>query len=127
MVHLINLLLNQTFLVLANLPMDYESPSGRIFSSMAVRPRRTYTHPSGRSLKPNSAIGQASYSEDPRREILVSPNGRNTFNSGNRSALFYSSNYSSSSPTQTSQNPLASSTLSDADDIQNLIRKCFKE
>jgi len=54
--------------------MDYENPSGKTFSSMAAR--RTYIHPSGRSLKPNSAIGQAPYSKDLRREILVSPNGR---------------------------------------------------
>jgi len=115
------------FSVLANLPMDYESPPGRTFSSMAARPRRTYTYPTGRPLKLGPTSGQALHSVDPRREILISPNGRNTYNSENGSALSYSSNHLSSSPMQTSQNSSAAPLLPSAEDIQNLIRSCFRE
>jgi len=56
----------QTFSVLANLPMDCESTPRRTFSSMAAHPLGTYTHPTERSSKTNSATGHVPRREDPR-------------------------------------------------------------
>jgi len=115
------------FSVFDDLPPNYEGPSRGSYSSVAVPSPRARMHP----VKQPSGSGQThnyvSRPEDPRREHLAYPNGRNPPGGGNGVALLTSQNSAFVPPSQSHQNSTPIPPLQGTEDVLAMIKRCFDD